>query len=121
MFDDKYIKSPKGIRLVSYYRELRPQSLPQVFTHMHYHSDFEILYIVSGKAKMIVNSNAFIAENGSLILVNPYEVHYGEIISENFAYYCIDFDISLISHELEECFLKEETRYENESVRCSSI
>lgn len=113
MFDDKYIKEPKGIRLVSYYKEVTPKSLPCVFTHMHYHSDFEILYIVSGKAKMIVNSDVFIAESGSLILVNPYEVHYGEIISKDFSYYCVDFDISLISHEQEEMFLKEEIKYKN--------
>ncbi len=113
MFDNHYVSQSKGIPLVSYFRHIKPIMNPHIFTTMHYHSDMELLYITDGKAKMIVNGTVFYAEEGSLILINPYEVHYGEIVSDELTYYCIDFDIKMLSLPFEEQILAEELKYTN--------
>jgi len=115
MFDDNYEIENKGFPLVTYFKEISNVTPPQIFTQMHYHSDFEILYIVSGKAKMVVNTECFTAKKGSLILINPYDVHYGEIVGEELSYYCIDFDAKLLLE-------KDETKYVNhiENFDCES-
>lgn len=113
MFNDNYICEPKGIPLVSYYREMKDIKSPYVFTTMHYHSDFEILYIVSGKGTMTVNGETFTVEKDSMVFINPYEVHYGEILSADFSYYCIDFDIKMLDLPCENALLTEEMKYVN--------
>ncbi len=117
MFDDNYIVETKGLPLVSYHKELKNIDTPQIFTHAHYHSDFEILYIVKGRAKMQIDGNIFHAQNGSLVIINPYEVHYGEILSENFEYFCIDFNISLLSLPYESEILADEKKFNNHIVK----
>lgn len=113
MFDNNYKVSAKGIPFVSYYRELKNSELPYTFTHMHYHSDFEILYIEKGTAKMLIGGNTIVLSENSMLLINPYETHYGEIISNDFSYYCLDFDIKLLSLAYEQKILNEEIRYAN--------
>ncbi|MBQ3554206.1 MAG: AraC family transcriptional regulator [Clostridia bacterium] len=113
MFNDKYIIDPKGLPLVSFYKEIVPEQLPYVFTGTHYHSDFELIYISSGSAKMKVGENEFTATAGSLVLVNPYEVHYGEITEKPFHYYCVDFNLNLFPDDYEENLLQEEKKYRN--------
>ena len=117
MFDDNYIVESKGIPLVSYHKELKKIKTPYIFTHTHYHSDFEILYIVKGKAKMQIDGNIFHAQSESLIIINPYEVHYGEISSENFEYFCIDFNIGLLSLPYEAEILAEEKKFSNHLIK----
>lgn len=113
MFDDNYIVESKGLPLVSYHKKLKSINPPWIFTHTHYHSDFELLYIVKGKAKMQIDGDIVKAQSGSLILINPYEVHYGEILSEAFEYYCIDFNLSLLSLPYEAEILAEEKKFES--------
>lgn len=93
MYNDRYECAPKGIPLVGYYKCITDVPARYVFTNLHYHSDFEILYITGGKGEMIVGDNRFSAGKGSLILIHPYEVHYGEITGENLSYYCLDFSM----------------------------
>lgn len=113
MFDDNYIVESKGLPLVSYHKELKNIKPPYIFTHTHYHSDFEILYIAKGKAKMQIDENIIPVQSGSLVIINPYEVHYGEILSEDFEYFCIDFNIGLLSLPHEAEILAEEKKYGN--------
>ena len=110
MFNDNYICPNKGIPLVTYYKESEKNHIDKIFTPLHYHSDFEILYIKQGKAKMIIDKTEIIAGKGSILLINPYETHYGEIISDSFSYYCIDFNIKLL-------FLKNETEILNRRIK----
>ena len=98
MFDNSYLYNEKikDSHIVSFYREISCNS-GKVFTHMHYHDYFEILYIKKGKVKMLVNGNTFVAEESSMLLINPYENHYGEVLSEDLGYYCIVFDVKALS------------------------
>ena len=116
MFDDNYVCEPKGIPLVSYYKEIKNAKAPYVFTTLHYHSDFELLYIVSGSATMTVSGETFTVGIGSLVFINPFEVHYGEVLSSDFSYYCIDFDVKMLSLPSEESLLSEEMKYMNHVV-----
>ncbi len=116
MFNDNYEIEPKGIPLVTYFKELKIENPPKIFTEMHYHSDFEILYITAGKAKMIVNTDTFYAQKGSMILVNPYEVHYGEVLSNDFSYFCIDFNLSLLNLENSDKIISGNIKYNNHII-----
>ena len=113
MFDNKYYISSKGIPYVSFYNEFKDIETPMPFTHMHYHSDVEILYIKKGTAKMLIGGNTINLSDNSLLLINPYETHYGEITSSEFSYYCLDFDIKMLSLPKEQQILSEEIKYIN--------
>lgn len=41
----------------------------------HWHSELEIIRILSGTLNIHLNNNVYIAEKGSVILVNPETVH----------------------------------------------
>ena len=113
MFDDNYIVESKGLPLVAYHRKQNNINPPWIFTHTHYHSDFELLYIVKGRAKMQIDSKLIYGQEGSLIVINPYEVHYGEILTEAFEFYCIDFNINLLSLPYQEEILSNEKKFDN--------
>jgi len=111
MFDDKYVDSPHGIPVVSFYADYCfPEYIPPtliktpdadrlIFTHQHCHSDFEILYITSGSAEFTINNESFELSCGDILLTNPYDIHFGttSIDQEKFSYYCIDFDIDFLT------------------------
>lgn len=42
----------------------------------HFHSRFEMLYLIEGELEAIINGNSFAAKAGDLIMVNKFEVHY---------------------------------------------
>lgn len=98
MFNNAYISKRKtnNTPIVTLFKECTPENDGVIFTHMHYHDDFEILYIRSGKVKMIINGESIIAEDNSVVIINPYETHYGELLSESLSYYCIDFDYKFL-------------------------
>lgn len=105
MFNNTYISKRKAnnIPIVTFLKEYNKEVEGAIFTHMHYHDDFEVLYICRGKVKMLINGNDVIAEDDSVIIINPYETHYGEVLSDSLLYYCIDFDLKFLglSHENE--------------------
>lgn len=69
-----------------------------IFTPLHNHMDFEVLLIKKGKARFIIGEHEFIAQEGDVVLVNPYETHSSYALSGflPFSYYCITFDLSLL-------------------------
>lgn len=115
MFDNRYITQRKtnNTPIVTFYKKIICDTDGIIFTHMHYHDDFEILYILSGRVKMLINGNTVTAEDNSVIIINPYETHYGEILSESLSYYCLDFDFKLLSLNNEEDILSKKIRYIN--------
>lgn len=42
----------------------------------HFHSRFELLYLLEGSCEAVINGNTFFAKSGDLIMVNKFEVHY---------------------------------------------
>lgn len=66
---------------------------PCQHTFLHYHRDMELLFIDEGETTMQVAGREFSASKGSLIIVNPYEVHSGEAHGGKYAHRCICFDL----------------------------
>ena len=120
MFDKNYdiSQNKQASSIVAIHKFFDKKS---VFTHMHYHDDFEIIYIVHGKVFMIIDGVKFNAEEGSVILINPYETHYGEMIDDKLEYYCIDFPISALSLETENDLMTRRRKYENHISDFNSI
>lgn len=42
---------------------------------LHKHKFIEIVYIISGKAKHIINENEYLVKKGDISVINPYEAH----------------------------------------------
>ena len=74
--------------------------LPKTHTAIHYHSDVELLYIEKGKTNMIVAGHEFEASEGSLVIINPYEVHSGNTHGGEYSHKCICFDMQQIGLKL---------------------
>lgn len=55
-----------------------PSASPEKF-HRHLHDTYEILYVVSGRGRYIIEGNTYAMRPGTLILVSPYVYHSVEI------------------------------------------
>lgn len=106
MIDNKYIDAPKGIPLVAFnfvfdFKQEKYLSLTNdrvMFTHLHNHRDFEIIYIEKGTATFLINGEEIKALENDIVMINPYDLHYSETNKnqDSFSYYCIDFDIDFL-------------------------
>ena len=66
---------------------------PWQHTVLHYHKDMELLFIEEGRTVMQVAGKTVASGKGSLIIVNPYEVHSGETLGGVYSHKCICFDM----------------------------
>ena len=48
----------------------------------HYHDSYEIYYLFSGDRFYFINDKTYHAKHGSLVLINPYEIHCASKFSE---------------------------------------
>ena len=90
-YDDSY-KIQQGSHFAVAEKQIS-NSKPQQHTFLHYHKDMELLFIEEGGSVMQVAGKTVKAGKGSLIIVNPYEVHSGETVGEKYAHRCICFDL----------------------------
>lgn len=111
MYNANYFVKSKGIPFVSYRATLESAGKKTIFTHMHYHTDFEIIIIQKGSAVFEINSETFSAKEGSIVLINPYDTHFSYTESEFFSYVCLDFDVKLLSLPNESELLREKIKY----------
>ncbi len=123
MFNNTYISKRKtnNTPIVTLFRECSRETDGDIFTHMHYHDDFEILYILDGTVKMIIDGETVAAEKDSIILINPYETHYGEMLSDKLTYYCLDFDLKFLSLTNEEDIMAQKLKYINHIPRAARL
>ena len=113
IYDERYIQNSKDRDFSIYERKFENLTSEMVFTHMHFHRDFEILYVLEGRAQMQVAGESFVIGPKSVVLINPYEPHYGKIISGEFHYICIDFNFTLLSSPYEKNILEGQLCYAN--------
>lgn len=80
------------------YAYLRNSDGNIIFTPLHNHKDFEILFIKSGTAHFMIDGTSVEAHSGDLLLVNPYELHFGrtDCTMHPFSFYCVTFDLSML-------------------------
>ncbi len=107
MYDDNYRSRFGKVPIASYADIITPDCHSLylqnsdgdfVFTQLHNHKDFEILFIKSGTAHFTVDSVPIEAQSGDALLFNPYELHYGVASNKNlpFSFYCFTFDLSML-------------------------
>jgi len=42
---------------------------------VHYHDNYEIYYLLSGKRQYFINDKIYRIEKGDVIIIKPYEIH----------------------------------------------
>lgn len=111
-YDDSY-KIVQGSSFAVAEKKFCNLSEPMPHTFLHYHSDMELLFIDEGETIIWVAGREFKAGKGSLILVNPYEVHSGETVGPRYAHRCICFDIKQLRLPETEKLLSGQVAYAN--------
>ena len=113
VYDESYMENAKDRDFGIYEKKFKNLTNETIFTHMHFHRDFEILYIVEGCAQMEVAGKTFVAKIGDVIMINPYDPHYGKIISTDFHYICIDFNLAILGLPQEKKIMEGQLGYAN--------
>lgn len=121
IYDESYIHNSLDRDFGIYEKKFENLTSETVFTHMHFHRDFEILYVIEGSAQMQVAGRTFVINSEDMVLINPYEHHYGKIISERFHYICVDFNLVLLALPYEKRILDGQLCYENHIKQIGEI
>lgn len=66
---------------------------------LHWHDFIEFEFVVSGKAKHVLNDEEYILKRGSAHILNYYDFHELTIL-EDIVLYCIHFDINMLSPKI---------------------
>lgn len=119
-YDDNYIKNSKGFPVATYACDFK-QVTEKKLINIHYHRDFEILYIDKGFADFQISGKVYSVAAGSLILINPFEPHYIEIKSPSYAHRCIDFDVKILDLPEAEQLLSGELSYKNHILNTKAL
>ncbi len=119
-YDDSY-KIQQGPKFAVAEKRVRGLKVPAIHTVIHYHSDMELLFIDEGETVMQVAGRTFTANENSLILINPYEVHSGETVGSAYAHRCICFDLLQLDLPQVERFLSGELAYVNNIADTDNI
>lgn len=92
IYDDSY-KTEQGAHF-AVAETLYNGPRPYLHTPLHYHSDMELIFVDQGETVMQIGGREVKAGPGSLLLINPYQVHTGETPGGNYAHRCICFDLT---------------------------
>lgn len=90
-----------GTDLLPY--EIYRTAIPMLFTSfpMHWHEEIEIVYVISGCAKYIVDFNEYIINKGDILIIPPSSLHYLEQYkNEEFDAMTIIFAQNMVSNNL---------------------
>lgn len=66
---------------------------------VHWHDQFEIIYIRQGQLKVCINEQDYLGQTGSVFLVNPRELHFMGSPDLSVAYYTLLFPLEFISFQ----------------------
>ena len=86
-----------------YSREELPQ--PELFER-HCHSNYELIHVVEGEGRYIVEGEAFLLTGGTVLLIHPYQYHYVSLrAGAAYERYVVNFSSDLLyppvsTHEL---------------------
>lgn len=98
-FQSRYFKLPIATHLV---KELPYGMQDNIapFVLKHYHKEFEVIGVLSGRCNFIVNHTVLQAEEGDLLLIPPFSLHYGSALpGKAHSHFCFCFDLSLLQSE----------------------
>ena len=119
-YNDNYIKNRQGFPIATYSCRYRSADKRENIK-IHYHRDFEILYIEKGFADFQISGKTYSVAGGTIILINPFETHSIEIKSPTYAHRCIDFDIGLLDLPEKEKILSGELSFKNTIVNAGKL
>lgn len=98
-FQSRYNKLP----IATYAISEPPLSEAKPFMHLHHHSEFEVIVILSGQCHVTIDQIEYNVSGGDILLIPPYSIHSGYILPYHaFSHFCFCFDSSLL-HEPELC------------------
>ena len=66
---------------------------------LHWHDFIEFEFVVSGKAKHVLNDEEYLLERGSAHILNYYDFHELTMLEDS-VLYCIHFDISMLNPKI---------------------
>lgn len=69
---------------------------------VHWHDEFEVIYIKQGKLQIYIEEQEYTGEAGSVFLVNPKELHFMGSTDLSVAYYTVLFPLTFISFQSED-------------------
>lgn len=72
----------------------------------HYHDEYAIFYLAEGKMRFGIEEDEFIISAGDIVFVEPGQCYYAFKTEDNdeFHYYSVVFDISILGAEDDPCF-----------------
>ena len=96
-----------------------------VFTSLHNHAEFEIIFFSKGSGKIIVGTSGkeIPFEEGDFVLINPFELHSGYFTAENqeISHQCLDFSVSVLEHQKVSVAQKLANALLDQSIRCETV
>jgi len=100
-----YMKMPNENFFVHVFE--RKHTDPEPIFDNHWHDHIQFFYFTEGNALIQCNSKKITVTAGDFIIINSNELHYGENIGNDLAYYSIRIDFSvLFSNEVDSCQTK---------------
>ena len=66
---------------------------------VHWHEEFEIIYVLAGKLRIYVSGNEYTASPGDICLVNPRELHFMGSSDLSVSYYTLLFPMEFLSFQ----------------------
>lgn len=69
---------------------------------VHWHPEIEILYVIRGPLKVIIEGEEYTGGQGDVFCVNPGELHFMDPASAEIDYYALLFPLELLSFQLED-------------------
>lgn len=69
---------------------------------VHWHPEIEILYIIQGPLKVMIEGEEYTGRHGDVFCVNPGELHFMDPATTDIDYYALLFPLELLSFQLED-------------------
>ncbi|MBR2612007.1 MAG: AraC family transcriptional regulator [Clostridia bacterium] len=87
-------------------RHSRQTTHPQQLNNNHCHEYFEILYIIEGSGRFVVEGEEYPVHSGCLFLIRPYKYHFVNIeLEKPYERYVLHFSLSSLPSNLRPLFL----------------
>ena len=98
MFNDEFRLQYSRLRFATFWRKHKKGTVKQDITTLsHKHREMELMTILSGRAKICIDTKAYEIEKGDVVIISPYLLHNATIYSDfDFEHYCLCFDLKII-------------------------
>lgn len=123
MAENKAIRETKRHGLINFPFEVYRCKIPETFHFfpVHYHEEFEIVYMLEGILDCQINMEHFICREGDILVIPPGKVHgFNQFEDKSCHYANILFSLNLLEKEDSEIFTTFFKPYLKESIQISN-